>query len=115
MTQKDFPTPPNLATGTRYLVYLDVWERHITALEDDYIREKALGGPDTATRTQVVWQVKIDDGKEARLREGPLDSSQLDERSVEELGRPGSNAGSPHISAASGRVSIARKTRRIPA
>jgi hypothetical protein len=66
MTQKAFPPSPELpklASGTRYLVYLDVWERHITALEDDDIREKALGGPDTATRTKVVWQVKIDDGK----------------------------------------------------
>ena len=40
-----------------YLLYLDVWERHITALEDPSIREVALGGPDTATRTQVIWQV----------------------------------------------------------
>lgn len=62
--QKDFPTlPENLAQSENCLVYLDVWERHITALEDDDIREKALGGPDTATRTKVVWQVKIDDGK----------------------------------------------------
>jgi hypothetical protein len=43
-----------------YLAYLDVWERHITALEDDEIREVALGDPDTATRTQVVWQVKLE-------------------------------------------------------
>lgn len=63
LTQKDYPTPPTLGTEKNNLVYLDVWERHITALEDDYIREKALGGPDTATRTKVVWQVKIDDGK----------------------------------------------------
>lgn len=41
-----------------YLVYLDVWEREITALEDDAIREVALGGPDTAARMQVVWQVR---------------------------------------------------------
>lgn len=41
-----------------FLVYLDIWERHITALEDDNIREVALGGPDTATRAQVIWQVK---------------------------------------------------------
>jgi len=41
-----------------YWVYLDVWERHVTALEDDTIREKALGGSDTCTRGQVVWQVK---------------------------------------------------------
>jgi hypothetical protein len=41
-----------------YWLYLDVWERHITAIESDGIREKALGGPDTCTRTQYVWQVK---------------------------------------------------------
>jgi hypothetical protein len=39
------------------LVYLDVWERHVSAVELDDIREKALGGPDTATRAQMVWQV----------------------------------------------------------
>lgn len=44
--------------GDQYWTYLDVWERHITWLEDDRIREKALGGPDTCTRAKVVWQVK---------------------------------------------------------
>ena len=57
--QPDLPSPPNLDNGKSYVVYLDVWERHITYLEDDDIREKALGGPDTATRTKVVWQVKV--------------------------------------------------------
>ena len=42
-----------------YLLYLDVWQRHITALEDPYIREVALGGPDTATRSQVIWQARL--------------------------------------------------------
>ena len=46
-----------LAAG-RYLVYLDVWQRHLTALDDPEMREVALGGPDTATRTQNVWQVR---------------------------------------------------------
>jgi uncharacterized protein DUF6519/parallel beta helix pectate lyase-like protein len=41
-----------------FLIYLDVWERLITALEDPSIREVALGGPDTAVRSQVIWQVK---------------------------------------------------------
>ncbi|HEX6711529.1 MAG TPA: DUF6519 domain-containing protein [Rubrobacter sp.] len=41
------------------LVYLDVWERHITHLDDDRIREVALGGPDTTTRKQTVWQTKV--------------------------------------------------------
>ena len=42
-----------------WLAYLDVWERHITYVEDDHIREVSLGGPDTCTRAQVVWQVRI--------------------------------------------------------
>ena len=41
-----------------FWLYLDVWERHVSWIEDDSIREVALGGPDTCTRAQVVWQVK---------------------------------------------------------
>ena len=44
-----------------YISYLDVWTRHITALDDRRIREPALGGPDTATRLQTVWQVRFMD------------------------------------------------------
>jgi hypothetical protein len=46
-----------------FLVYLDVWERHVTAIEDPGIREDGLGAsaPDTASRAQVVWQVKTTD------------------------------------------------------
>jgi hypothetical protein len=51
-----------LATTTSssdsFWVYLDVWERHITAVEEPDLREVALGGPDTCTRTRVVWQVR---------------------------------------------------------
>ncbi|MDA4121769.1 MAG: DUF6519 domain-containing protein [Thaumarchaeota archaeon] len=42
-----------------YIVYLDVWERHLTYLDDPEMREVALLGPDTATRTKIVWQVKV--------------------------------------------------------
>ena len=42
-----------------YVAYLDVWERPITAVEDPDIREVALGGPDTATRTKVEWAVRF--------------------------------------------------------
>lgn len=70
-TQPDYPNPaftdapsglPELAFTGKHallLVYLDVWQRHITALDDTRIREVALGGPDTSTRRQVVGQVKI--------------------------------------------------------
>jgi hypothetical protein len=58
-TQPDFFAPPNVTGNGRYLVYLEAWQRHITALEDPEIRESALGGPDTTTRTKTVWQVKL--------------------------------------------------------
>jgi hypothetical protein len=64
---KDFPNlppGPNLPatipnTNNPMLVYLDVWERHLTCVQQDLLREVALGGPDTATRAKIVWQVKI--------------------------------------------------------
>lgn len=63
--QPDFPDPPDVLgvlqeAGTDLgIVYLDVWRRHVTALDDPLIREKALSGPDTATRVKTVWQVKV--------------------------------------------------------
>lgn len=42
----------------QFWVYLDVWERHVTAIEHPSIREVALGGPDTCSRMQVIWQVR---------------------------------------------------------
>jgi hypothetical protein len=41
-----------------YLIYLDVWERHISYVEDERIREVALLGTDTCTRAKLVWQVR---------------------------------------------------------
>jgi Family of unknown function (DUF6519) len=61
-TRQPFILPPGsgaLKKAGIYQLYLDVWERHLTALEDPAIREVALGGPDTATRTQVVWQAVL--------------------------------------------------------
>jgi Family of unknown function (DUF6519) len=53
--EHDYPLPNKLP----FLVYLRVFERLITAVQDPQIREVALGdnGPDTAARSQVVWQV----------------------------------------------------------
>lgn len=58
-TQPDLVSPPSLPSSGFALAYLDVWERSITALEDPAIRELALSGVDTATRTKTVWQVKL--------------------------------------------------------
>lgn len=68
--QQGYPSPGQpeqfASEPPSYLIYLDVWERHLTYVEVEdvegrviSIREAALGGPDTATRAQVVWQVKV--------------------------------------------------------
>jgi hypothetical protein len=54
------PAIPEIVVGD-FLVYLDVWERHVSYLETEGMRETALGGPDTASRTRVEWQVKMID------------------------------------------------------
>ncbi|MGI0493683.1 DUF6519 domain-containing protein [Alkalinema pantanalense CENA528] len=60
LTQPDYRAPSlSLQESAVYAVYLDVWERHITAVEDSTIREKALEIPDTTTRTQTIWQLKL--------------------------------------------------------
>ncbi len=73
LSQPDLPAPPfsvqpggdpaavaELQPSSFFsLAYLHVWEHHVTALDDSLIREKALGGPDTATRIKTVWQLEI--------------------------------------------------------
>ncbi len=56
--QPDLTLPLPTADGV-YLAYLDVWQDGVTALDDPDLLELALGGPDTATRTRTVWQVKL--------------------------------------------------------
>jgi Family of unknown function (DUF6519)/Chaperone of endosialidase len=60
-TQSDYPiSSDNLKNGAgAYTAYLDVWQRHITAIEDPSIRETALNLPDTTTRTKTIWQLKL--------------------------------------------------------
>ncbi|MCX6047072.1 MAG: DUF6519 domain-containing protein [Chloroflexi bacterium] len=57
--QPDLPGFTLPTDAGRYIAYLDLWQRHITTLEDGSIREVALGGPDTTTRVKTLWQVKL--------------------------------------------------------
>lgn len=73
LRQIDFPDPPRLTMPDvlsppasppqsevlHALAYLEVWQRLVTYLEDDDLREIALGGPDTATRLRTIAQVKV--------------------------------------------------------
>jgi Family of unknown function (DUF6519) len=49
----------NLAQGSIQViqVYLEVWQRLVTALDDPCLREPALGQADTTARLQTVWRV----------------------------------------------------------
>ena len=64
-SQPDLPNAPSVlhvlqqARTNLGIVYLDVWKRHITFLDDSSLRESALSGPDTTTRVKTVWQVKV--------------------------------------------------------
>jgi hypothetical protein len=64
LNQPDLPAPdrilmPTDGSALNAVVYLEVWQRLITFLEDDKLREVALGGPDSATRLKTVAQVKV--------------------------------------------------------
>ncbi len=74
-TQPDLPNPPPIdAEEERVdLVYLDVWQRHMTAVEDPDLLEEALGGADTTTRLQTVWQVKVRLGVEETECDGEFE------------------------------------------
>ncbi|MCI0698638.1 DUF6519 domain-containing protein [candidate division KSB1 bacterium] len=64
-SKQALPSSPSLSDENLVfpvLIYLEVWERHITCNENEHIREVALAGPDTANRSQVVCQVKIKGG-----------------------------------------------------
>jgi hypothetical protein len=44
--------------GGPHLVYIDVWEREVTSIEDPGLVENAVG-VDTTSRLQTVWQVRV--------------------------------------------------------
>ncbi len=78
--QPDYPEARLPSTLKDYaLVYLDVWQRHITIQEDPALRESALMGIDTTTRVQTVWQVKI---LPLGTHEIPTDSSKLNTEDI---------------------------------
>jgi hypothetical protein len=57
--QADFPSPPPTPVGQSYILYADLWERPVLALEDSDLRDPALTGPyDTATRRRTIGQIK---------------------------------------------------------
>lgn len=73
LQQPYLPDPaPVPASGGPYLIYLDVWQREVTALEDPSLTDPALGS-DTTARLQTVWQVRL-------LRDGSASADPLDRK-----------------------------------
>lgn len=59
LDQPFVPFPPDLPVGEA-LIYLRIWDREITWVEDPTLLDVALGGIDTSTRLQTVWQLLVD-------------------------------------------------------
>jgi hypothetical protein len=57
--QPDLPGAGLQTDPGTYIAFLDVWHRLITSVEEPSLREVALGGPDTTTRSRTVWQVRV--------------------------------------------------------
>lgn len=55
-----WPVPDSLPTsGGPYLAYLVAWQRELTPVKQPLLLDPALGGVDSATRWQTVWQVRL--------------------------------------------------------
>lgn len=59
LTQPFLPAPPAHNPAIDTIVYLDLWEREVSWAEDPGLLDVALGGIDTTTRVQQIWQVKL--------------------------------------------------------
>ena len=69
-TQQPYlPAGPELPhSGEPCLIYLDVWQREVTGVEDFDLADPAFEAADTTTRIQTVWQVKLREVSSAGAR-----------------------------------------------
>lgn len=57
-TQPYLPNPTTVGDES-FIAFIECWERHVCSIQRPELREIALGGPDTASRAQIVWQVHV--------------------------------------------------------
>jgi hypothetical protein len=72
------PTPdgdPAVAGDKVGFLYIDAWERHVTAAEVPRLREVALGVAETASRAQLVWQIRIFETEAIAVRLEAVDAA----------------------------------------
>ncbi len=60
----DLPLLPDLTNDDKRidLVYLEVWQQPVSAVEDSELFEIALGGCDTSVMMRTMWRVKLEPG-----------------------------------------------------
>jgi hypothetical protein len=56
--QPDYPEPDAPGIDGDIIVYLEAWLKTINYIDDDFIREPILGGPDTCLRAKLIGQVR---------------------------------------------------------
>lgn len=104
-TDADLLEQLQVGTITTIQVYLEVWQRLVTALDDPCLREPALGQADTTARVQTVWRV-VAQGIAAVQPASSTGSVQAFESSVlkETVRQPGlgMTTGAPVVSPPSG-------------
>jgi hypothetical protein len=74
-TQEELDALKSLNSDGVLLVYLDAWERHVSYVQNPWIREVALGGPDTCVRSELLAQIKVAwnfAGSEVDIEQEPL-------------------------------------------
>jgi len=57
--QAGFPHPPALPGSGEFFLYVDVWERTVTALEDPLLADAGFHGAETSFRQQTLAQIKF--------------------------------------------------------
>jgi len=83
------PTPDDTADGSAfiglkgpYAIWIDVWERHLSWVEAPSLNDPALNGIDTASRAQVVWQLRAWSEPAAKTYFGNIEQALKTQRAV---------------------------------
>ncbi|MEX2518036.1 MAG: DUF6519 domain-containing protein [Paracoccaceae bacterium] len=91
--QKDFPLAPPLDANGDFVVYVDVWERMVSNLEEPNVSDPGLHGVETAFRARTMTQIKtapLDDaaqimagaGRFPRIGTGALTVVEVDPETI---------------------------------
>lgn len=71
-------------SGNWFLVYLECWERHLSAIQRPALRDAALGGVDTASRAKIEWQARILDARAADRVEQAVKALEIRQKATPE-------------------------------